>query len=155
MSRACDPRDRSLRAAVAGAVMALLGAWAAPAHADAPEGHLRVELNKLEPRDDGCRLYLLLDNRESKGDFASMRLDLIFFGKDGVIAKRLAVDAGPIRPTKTSVKMFDLAGLTCDGMSQVLINDALDCKDPAGAERKDCTDMLTPTSRVPTVALIK
>ena len=115
---------------------------------------LAIELNKLEPHDQGCRTYLVFANRAPQ-TLESLRLDLIFFGADGVIARRLAVDAGPLRPKKTSVKLFDIANLPCDGIGQVLLNDIPVCAGESQAAPSDCMSGVAVSSRIANVPLIQ
>ena len=77
---------------------------------------------------------------------ASLRLDLIAFARDGQIARRVAVELGPVGAGRTAVRIFDLAGLACDGMSRLLVNDVLACR-IGGQDRQDCADRLRPESR--------
>lgn len=107
---------------------------------------LRVELNKLEPRGDGCRIYMVFAN-PSELAFQDFRLDLVFFGRDGVIAKRIAVDAAPLRAAKTIVKLFDVASLPCADIGSVLINDVLSCRN-GEAEMPNCIGRIATASRV-------
>lgn len=124
-----------------------------PGHvALAADGKVGVELNKVEDQSGGCRLYFVLDNGLPAA-FDVYKLDLVMFGTDGVIARRLAVEVGPLRPTKTSVKLFDVAGLACTGIGTVLVNDVLACKSGAD-ERPNCIDQVTVASRAK-IALTK
>lgn len=133
---------------------AIFGYGASGLAADSP-GKLAIELNKLEAREGGaCRAYVVFENRSAE-TYRALRLDLIFFGTDGVIAKRLAVDAAPLSARKTAVKLFDIADLDCARIGQVLLNDVLACRNEAGAEASDCADRLAVASRVPAVAFIK
>jgi hypothetical protein len=59
---------------------------------------------------------------------AQLRLNLIPFGTDGVISRRIALDLGPLAVHKTGVRLFDLAGQPCDGIGRVLVNDVLACR---------------------------
>ena len=59
----------------------------------------------------------------------------------GVIGRRIAVDLGPVRPTKRAVKLFDLEGQPCDGIGSVLVNDVLECS-ADGAPVNDCLGQL-------------
>jgi hypothetical protein len=128
---------------------ASLSAFASPAFsADA----VRVELNKLEPQDGACRAYLVFQNR-TQSSFSGRTLDLVMFDNEGVIAKRLAVDAAPLPADKTSVKLFDIEGVACDNIGRILINDVLDCQDETG-ERQDCVALIGPSSRSD-VSLVK
>jgi len=127
-----------LAAGVTGGV--LLAALAvAPASAASP---VSIELNRLEARDSACRVSLVVANPGEKA-IDSLKLDLVFFDKEGVISRRLAVEAGPLRASKTAVKLFDAAEVGCDSLSRVLLNDVTAC----GGEQ-DCLALVTTTSRV-------
>ncbi len=125
---------------------------APPAWADAP-APIPLELNKLEPlpvpaappggaaaATGGCRAYMVVTNPDPE-PISQLRLDLILFGKDGVILRRIALDLGPLAPRKTAVRLFDLQGQPCDGMGRILVNDVLACQkgQPAtGQPAKPC-----------------
>ena len=123
---------------------------------------LPVELNKLEPIPQaaggtasgvpasGCRAYIVARNPDAQ-PLEQLRLDLVLFGTDGVIARRLAVDLGPLGAEKTAVRLFDLPGLGCADIGRVLVNDVLACRTggatPADQDKAACLDRLTLTSR--------
>jgi hypothetical protein len=106
---------------------------------------LNVELNKLEVQDGACRAYLVFEN-QTPHSFSQLALDLVMFDKDGVIAKRLAVDVAPLPAGKTSVKLFDIEDLACDGIGRILVNDAIDCQEDGG-KISDCVALIEPSSR--------
>lgn len=106
---------------------------------------LSIELNKLEPQDGACRAYLVFDNSDGPA-LENLQLDLILFDQAGVIARRLAVDTGPLRAAKTSVKLFDIADLPCNDIRRILVNEVLDCRDASGL-KDDCIERLTLSSR--------
>ncbi len=115
---------------------------------------LTLELNKLEPVPAttaggaaGCRAYLLATDPEGGPRVDAMRLDLVLFGTDGVIARRIALDVGPVQPGRMQVRPFELRDLPCDSIGQILVNDVLSCT-IAGAEQKDCADRIRTASRV-------
>ena len=122
-----------------GAVIALAGAGLPAAHA-ADQPALAVELNKLETFDKGCRAYVVVNNT-SETAFQSVKLDLVLFQPDGVIARRFAVDLAPLKATKKTVKLFDIEGLACDKISSVLVNDVMECKTESGVQ-SDCLSKL-------------
>ena len=95
-----------------------------------------IELNKLEQQGDACRAYLLFENEDGP-EYTVYRLDLVLFDDQGRIDRRIAVDASPLRAGKSVVKLFDLTGLQCDGISKILLNDIAPCEDSSGA-REDC-----------------
>ena len=131
----------------------LLAAFAPPA-AHAEEGPMvALELNKLEPvpgaagAAPGCRAYIVVADPEGGPKVDAMRLDLVLFGTDGVIARRIALDVGPIQPGRTQVRPFDLRDLACETIGQILVNDTLICK-IAGTDQADCLDRVKTSSRV-------
>lgn len=105
---------------------------------------IEIELNKLEDRENSCRAYLVFKNK-TDSQFNEFKLDLVMFGADGIISRRLAVDSSPLRSNKTSVKLFDIEGLSCAGISLILINDVLSCRDDY--ERSDCVDLIEASSK--------
>ena len=123
-------------------VAAVVLAWLIPQVAVAA---LNVELNKLEPRGDACRLYLVFVNDTTR-DFSAFKLDLVLFGQEGVIAKRLAVDAAPLKARKTSVRLFDLPQIDCAGIARILVNDVLECR-VGSQDVSECQSMVTVSSR--------
>ena len=158
------------RCIAAGAFALLLGAPLVlaplrPAHADnAPAAPIPLELNKLEPvpapapaagaaaAAPGCRLYMVVTNPDAD-PIAQLRLDLMLFGSDGVIARRVALDLAPLAAHKTAVRLFDVAGQPCDGIARVLVNDVLVCqtgKQESGAAEQApqmCLDRLQVSAR--------
>lgn len=130
------------------AVMALgAGLSAVPAAADpaAAEAAVAIELNKLEPNGGACRAYLVLKNGSPRA-FRSLKLDLVMFDGDGVVAKRLAVQAAPLPSGKTSLKVFDIAGHACGGIGSILLNDVLTCE-PAAEAGGDCLELIAASAR--------
>jgi hypothetical protein len=138
------------------ACAALTVALTGPARADdaaAAPAPLPVELNKLEPLPGppaGCRVYFLVSNPDTDA-FTQLVLDVILFGNDGVIARRIGFDLAPLPPKKTAVRLFDLAGLPCDDIGKVLINDVISCAHKGApatdADRAVCLDRLALTSK--------
>ena len=111
---------------------------------------IKLELNKLEPQPEtnACRVYLVFDNSAGPA-IEALQLDLILFDRDGVIARRLAVDTAPLRASKTTVKLFDIPDLACTDIRRVLINEVLECRDADGAHA-DCIERLTLSTRAET-----
>lgn len=106
--------------------------------------NIEIELNKLEDKDNSCRAYLVFKN-QTDSHFNEFKLDLVMFGADGIISRRLAVDSSPLRSNKTSVKLFDIEGQSCEAISLILINDVLSCRDEY--ERSDCVDLIEASSK--------
>jgi hypothetical protein len=126
---------------------------------------ISIELNKLEALPAptaapgnaaevvaGCRVYIVVTNPDPE-PIAQLRFDLILFGTDGVIARRVAFDLAPLPPHKTAVRLFDLSNQPCDGIGRILVNEVLGCQfgkhedAPAGDSRQVCMDRLKLSSR--------
>jgi hypothetical protein len=123
------------------------GGLAAPVLARAEPTPLRLELNRLEAREDGaCRVWLVAGNPASEA-IDPLRIDLVLFGRDAVVLRRIAVDIGPLPASRTAVRIFDLAGQACEGIGHFLLNDVLACGGTEPARRAACTDRLTLSSR--------
>lgn len=101
--------------------------------AHAQEGRISLELNKLEPASNACRAYVVLHNGSGVA-YSTLRLDLVMFDAEGVVAKRLALETAPLPVDKTSLKVFDISGMECGQVGRILLNDVLDCADANGTK---------------------
>lgn len=104
-----------------------------------------LELNKLEQVDETCRAYMLFKN-DSRSDFDQFRLDLVLFDAEGVISRRIAIEAAPLEAGRSTVKFFDFTEQQCESIDRILVNGVSPCADASG-EREDCNDMLNLASR--------
>lgn len=104
---------------------------AAPAANAANAAGVSLELNKLEATDKGCRAVVVVNN-QSDTAYQTLKLELVMF-EGGVFTRRIAVDLAPVRPQKRSVKLFEIDNIACDKITELLINDVMDCKTDAGA----------------------
>ncbi|HEY7670233.1 MAG TPA: hypothetical protein VH852_06310 [Hyphomicrobium sp.] len=95
------------------------------------DGGISLELNKLEASDKGCRAYVVVSN-PTDTTYDAYKLDLVMFQPDGIIGRRFAVDLAPLRPSKRTVKLFELDGTQCDGIGSFLVNDVMECRSQAG-----------------------
>lgn len=139
-------------------VLLFAAALACAGPAFAQVGGIHVELNKLEPAKNACRAYLVTQNL-THDTFDSLKLDVVMFDADGIVAKRLAVQLGPMPAGKTNLQVFDINGLSCDQIGQLLLNNVLECTsaptkpaDPSAGKqtpvaRDDCLSLLTVSQR--------
>ncbi|EIM24827.1 hypothetical protein [Microvirga lotononidis] len=114
---------------------------------------LRIELNRIEAAGESCRTYFLIDNQKGES-WKSLKLDLFALDTDGIAAKRLAVEVGPVPRRKTLIKLFDFPGLACPRVGRVLLNDVLTC-DGASAAREECLSAIETASKVDSVSFVK
>jgi hypothetical protein len=146
---------RSFRAALV--ALALLPAPAvaqetAPAPAADAAPFLTVELNRLEPVEGACRIYLVLTSTLPE-DLTALQLDLVAFGADRVVAGRMAVDLAPLPGAKETVRLFDWPQIDCASIGRILVNDVPACATGEGALDR-CVRRIE-TSQVGTVPLTK
>ena len=139
MMNAMKPRLRNRAGFFAVSTLSLVASLTSGALAQ-PSSNLAVELNKLETYDKGCRAYVVINNTSDVA-FQSVKLDLVLFQPDGVIARRFAVDLAPLKSAKKTVKLFDIEGLACDKIASVLVNDVMECKTDTGAVNDCLTKM--------------
>ncbi|MBB5694242.1 Tat pathway signal protein [Muricoccus pecuniae] len=144
------PKPRTALPTVLLAAAALAAAALLPRPALSQPAPVTLELNRLEAQAQGCRVWMLARNPGAPVD--PLRLDLVVFGRDGVVSRRLALDLGPLPAEKTMARIFDLAGTPCDGVGHLLLNDVLACGPDAPAA---CLSRLTVSSRAQGVALEK
>ena len=138
------PVRRSLVFLLAAALS--VSASASLAQTSAPSGAFSLELNRLDRGGGDCRVTLVEKNGTSAA-FAALKLDLVVFDAEGIVAKRVGFDAGPLKAGRTVVKTFDLKGIVCDGVGRLLINDVLACE-AEGIAADACLDLVEPRSRV-------
>jgi hypothetical protein len=121
-----------------------------PLCAFAADEKVLVELNSIESADNRCRLNFVVENK-SRVAIESMKLDLVVFGTDGGILRRLVTDMGPVRAIKTVVRVFVFDD-ECRQIGAILVNDVAAC---APGEPGACLDGLGLSSRIKALRLYK
>jgi hypothetical protein len=130
--------------------LAMTGAAAAAQGAATP---LRLELNRLEPQGESCRVYLLIGNRKGKV-VKALKVDLFALDTEGVAQRRVAIELGPVPADKTLIKLFDFSNLECSRFGSVLLNGVLACEGEAGPA-EDCLSRIETVSKVGSVSFDK
>jgi len=119
----------------------VLAVLAAPAQAQDPTGKISLELNHVQPtQDGGCRLSVIATNGLER-PINQLGLEIVAFNVDGLVDQFLRLDFSRISAGKTKVLQFDLAGKACDSLSRLHINDVLNCV-PASVTDVYCPDLL-------------
>jgi len=111
---------------------------------------VRIELNTAEPAEQRCRMTFVVENKSAVA-LDSMKLDVVVFGTDGGIIRRLIAEMGPVRPVKTVVKTY-LVDAECKAIGAMLVNEVTAC---APASTTACLDGLSLSSRVKEIRLYK
>ena len=145
---ALSPSHHLMRVFATGGAVRILAlafcCWALPGGAEPPKS-INVELNKLEQEGGSCRAYLVIANPGTDA-FSVFTLDLVIFDS-GTIVRRLAIELAPIRPAKTSVKVFDIPQTACSAIGSILVNDVTHCRDASG-DVADCVDRISTSSKL-------
>jgi hypothetical protein len=121
-----------------------------PLCAIAADEKVLLELNSVESADNRCRVSFVIENK-SEAAIESLKLDLVAFGTDGGILRRLITEMGPVYATKTMVRVF-LIDSECRQIGAILVNDVTAC---APGEPPACLGGLGLSSRVKTMRLYK
>jgi hypothetical protein len=128
----------------------LLGVIVTAPFALAAAEPIRIELNLAENVQGKCRLSFVIENK-SEAPIDSLKPDLVVFNREGIIARRLVAEMGPVYRSKTMIKTFEIEG-ECGQISSILINDLVSCTPRDAGE---CLDRLVVSSRVPGIVLFK
>jgi hypothetical protein len=113
---------------------------AAPVHGQ-QAGMLTVELNKVEPSESGgCSAFFLFRN-DTDNSFEGFEMSLAILNTQGVIDRLLSTDAAPLPVARTTLKLFEIPGIACTEISEILLHDMTSCR-PQNAEEMDCFPIL-------------
>lgn len=128
---------------------ALAALLAAPAFATEPgatedAAPIGIELNALETQERACRLIFVAEN-ETGSDLGSLVLEAVLFDREGRVAALTLLDFRDLPAGRTRVRPFDMAGIDCDALARVLINEVAACEAEAPV---DCSAALAVGSRV-------
>tara|TARA_Y100000815_G_C13014631_1_gene376901 strand:+ start:180 stop:605 length:426 start_codon:yes stop_codon:yes gene_type:complete len=130
------------------AILALalgLGAAASPGGAQAEEGRISAELNKLEEMEGGCRAYFLFRNASGRS-LSAFEMSLALLDRDGIIDRLLSIEAAPLPAGRTTLKIFEFQGMACADLGEVILHEATACAADDG-QPVDCLGLTTPSSR--------
>jgi len=138
-------RTLGIAALVTTLVTALVVAGPGAASAQEAGEGLTVELNKTEDVEGGCRSYFLFRNRTGLA-FAEFEMSLAILDADGVIDRLLTIDAAPLPSGRTTLKLFEVPGIGCGEIGEILLHDIAACR-PQNEEPVDCFGFLELMSR--------
>ncbi len=116
-----------------GALMSLI---AVQAPAQEAEEKLTVELNAQGSTEAGCLLTFMVTNSFAE-DIDTAVFETVLFTKAGQVERLTLFDFGNLPAGRPRVRQFQVDGLQCDTLGQVLINGASACK-VGGADSALC-----------------
>ena len=121
-----------------------------PLAALAANERILLEINSVESADNRCRVSFVIENK-SEIAIESLKLDLVAFGTDGGILRRLITEMGPLYAAKTMVRVF-MIDAECPQLGAILVNDVMAC---APGEPGACLGGLGLSSRVKSLRFYK
>jgi hypothetical protein len=121
-------------------------AAAGPAAADA--AGLALDLNRLDDADSACRLTFVADN--ALAPLTSLVLETVIFDRAGRVAALTLFDFGDLPADRRRVRQFDVAGIACADVAQVLVNGVASCAGD-GVDAASCAAALAVTGSAPGV----
>lgn len=98
-----------------------------------PAPGVAVQLNSLTPLDTGCRLTLMATNG-LKRDLKKLVLETVLFNTSGAVERLTLFDLQSLPMGRPRVRQFDIAGLACENLGQMLVNGVSHCEGAAEAE---------------------
>ena len=123
----------------------LAAALATPAFAEAPAPVLGLELNTVSEAEGACRLTFLAENGLG-ADLDALVLEAVLVTAEGDVDRLTLFDFGALPAGRPRVRQFDLSGLSCAALGQVLVNGAADCAG-AGLAPGACIEALRLSTR--------
>lgn len=128
--------------------ISLLSALPASGQTAGDAGRLVVELNKVEPAENGgCRAFFLFRNQRAES-FEGFEMSLAILDQDGIIDRLLTIDAAPLPARRTTLKLFEIPQIACPDISEILLHELTSCK-PQNGDEMDCFGILDLVSRTP------
>ncbi|WP_231704009.1 hypothetical protein [Cochlodiniinecator piscidefendens] len=127
-----------------GAIGVIAGCVAliAPAQAQspAPGPELFIELNTVSEIENGCRLAFLAQNTLGS-DLDALVLETVLFTSDGNVERLTLFDFQDLPQGRPRVRQFDLTGVQCPTLGDVLINGVNQC-DGENIDQNACSQNL-------------
>lgn len=116
--------------------------------ADEPQAALSVELNAQAISEAGCLLTFMVSNGHAQ-DVEAAVFETVLFNKAGQVDRLTLFDFGSLPAGRPRVRQFQVDGLACKELGQVLINGASSCR-IAGADSAVCGQSLKLNTRTDT-----
>ncbi len=117
----------------------------------AEETSLALELNAVAEQDSGCRITFVATNRLS-ADLSALVVEAVIFTPDGLVDRLALLDFQTLPQTRPRVRQFDLPGLACVRIGQVLINAVGTCTGE-GVQPESCAAAIAVSSRIDTIQI--
>ncbi|MCJ8150707.1 hypothetical protein MNR02_04240 [Shinella sp. H4-D48] len=117
---------------------------AAAQEAAAAKG-LDIELNALAASQKGCLFTFVAGNGFAQ-DVSKVSFEFVIFNDKGTVERLALLDFRELPAGKSKVRQFDVPGIKCETVKNLLINDAPVCEGE-GLEKGRCMDGIVTRSK--------
>jgi len=135
----------TIRTLLLSSLLAATAASGAAAQEAAPKG-LDIELNALAASQKGCLFTFVAANGFSQS-VSKVSFEFVIFNDKGTVERLALLDFRDLPAGKSKVRQFDVPGIKCEGVKNLLINDAPVCEGE-GLDKARCMDGIVTRSQV-------
>lgn len=141
------------RLAVAAVAVLALGAApvlaqdATPAPAAEPAGALAFQLNKAETREGSCQVTFVVQN-DTGTVIEKSTYNIAIVDIEGAVAQLVTIEFRQLPVGRPKVQGFGIAGVPCENISAISINEFADCITADGPGSPLCEEAITQSSRI-------
>lgn len=106
---------------------------------------LDIELNALASSQKGCLFTFVAANGFAQ-NVSKVSFEFVIFNDKGTVERMALLDFRELPAGKSKVRQFDVPGIKCEGVKNLLINDAPVCEGE-GLEKGRCMDGIVTRSK--------
>ncbi|AOF89960.1 hypothetical protein BSY16_165 [Sinorhizobium sp. RAC02] len=128
----------TVRTFLLSAMLSVAGITSVAAQEAAAPKALEVELNALAGSQKGCLFTFLAVNGFAQ-DISKVSFEFVIFNDKGTVERLALLDFRELPAGKSKVRQFDVPGVKCETVKNLLINDAPVCEGE-GLEKGRCMD---------------
>lgn len=113
----------------------------------ASTGALAFQLNKAETREGSCQLTFVVQNDTGTVIQKSI-YNIVIIDTEGAVSQLVNIEFRPLPVGRPKVQGFGIAGVPCESISAISINDFTECTAEDGTASRLCEDAITESSRI-------
>ena len=137
----------TVRILLLSALMSAAAVSGAAAEEAAKAKGLTVELNALAGSQKGCLFTFVAANGFAQ-DVSKVSFEFVIFNHKGTVERLALLDFRDLPAGKSKVRQFDVPGIKCESVKNLLINDAPVCEGE-GIAKDVCMKALATGSKLP------
>lgn len=135
----------TVRTLLLSAMLSAVAVTGAAAQEAAAAKGLEVELNGLAGSQKGCVFTFVAVNGLAQ-DISKVSFEFVIFNEKGTVERLALLDFRDLPAGKSKVRQFDVPGIKCETVKNLLINDAPVCEGE-GIEKSRCIDGIVTRSK--------